>query len=160
MSKIQPVPYPEQDEPETPIRRLTVEQARELRAKLPQMSLWRLVGVQALAGVVVALIAWWLGGGAAAKSAGYGALTVVLPSAILVRGMTGPLSSINAASAALGFMVWEAVKILLSVLMLLMAGRLIDGLNWPAMLAGLIITMKIHWLAIGLGRGLAVMKQN
>ncbi len=160
MSKIQPVPYPEQEEPEPPIQRLTAEQARELRATLPQMSLWRLLGLQLVTGGVVALIAWGLGGVTAAWSAGYGALTVVLPSAIMARGITGRLSSVNAASAALGFLVWEAVKVLMSIAMLMLAGRLIDGLNWPALLAGLIVTMKIHWLALGFGLRLAFKKQN
>ena len=160
MSKIQPVPYPEQDESELPVVRLTAEQARELRARQPQVSVWRVVLIQALAGVVVALIAWgWLGW-QAAMSAGYGALSVVLPAAIMARGITGRLASINAATAALGFLVWEAVKVMLSIAMLMLAGRLIDGLSWPALLAGLIITMKIHWLVLGLDRGLIFKKQN
>ena len=160
MSKIQPVPYPEQDEPEPPVVRLTAEQARELRARQPQVSVWRVVLIQALAGVVVALIAWGVSGRQTALSAAYGALSVVLPSAIMARGITGRLASVNAATAALGFLVWEAVKVMLSIAMLLLAGRLIDGLSWPALLAGLIITMKIHWLVLGLGRGLIFKKQN
>jgi ATP synthase protein I len=160
MSKIQPVPYPEQDEPEPPVVRITAEQARELRARQPQVSVWRVVLFQALAGMAVALIAWgWLGG-QTAMSAGYGALSVVLPAAIMARGITGRLASINAATAALGFLVWEAVKVMLSIAMLMLAGRLIDGLSWPALLAGLIITMKIHWLVLGLGPGLIFKKQN
>ena len=47
-----------------------------------------------------------------------------------------------------------------SIAMLLVAGRLIDGLSWPALLVAMIITMKIHWLAIGLGRRLAFNKHN
>ena len=160
MSKIQPVPYPEQDESEPPVVRLTAEQARELRARQPQVSVWRVVLIQALAGVVVALIAWGVSGRQTALSAAYGALSVVLPSAIMARGITGRLASVNAATAALGFLVWEAVKVMLSIAMLLLAGRLIDGLSWPALLAGLIITMKIHWLVLGLGRGLIFKKQN
>jgi ATP synthase protein I len=160
MSKMQPVPYPEQDEPEPPVRRLTAQEARELRARQPQVSVWRVVLIQAVAGVMLALITWGVSGRVAAWSAAYGALTVVLPSAILARGITGRLASVNAAAAALGFLVWEAVKVMLSVAMLMVASRLIDGLSWPALLVSMIITMKIHWLAIGLGRRLAFKKQN
>ncbi|MDI9332478.1 MAG: ATP synthase subunit I [Alphaproteobacteria bacterium] len=160
MSKIQPDPYPEQDEPEPPFQRLTAEQAQALRALQPSMSLWRMVMFQALAGLVVALFALGAHSSAAAWSAGYGALTVVLPSAIMAHGLTGRLASVNAATAALGFLVWEGVKILLSVAMLLLAGRLIDGLSWPALLVGLVVTMKIHWLVLGFGRGLIFKKQN
>lgn len=160
MARIQPASYPEQDEPEPPIQRLTAEQARELRAKQPQVSIWRVVLFQALAGVVMSLLAWGISGRHAAWSAAYGALTVVLPAAVMARGITGRLASVNAATAALGFLVWEAVKIMLSVAMLLVAGRLIEGLSWPALLVAMILTMKIHWLAIGLGRRLAFTKQN
>ena len=160
MARIQPVPYPEQDEPEPPIQRLSAEQARKLRARQPQVSIWRVVLLQALAGVLIALIAWGVSGRQAALSAAYGALTVVVPAAIMARGITGRLASLNAATAALGFLVWEAVKVMLSIAMLLAAGRVIDGLSWPALLVAMIITMKIHWLAIGLGRRLAFNKHN
>ena len=160
MARIQPVPYPEQDEPEPPIQRLSAEQARELRARQPQVSVWRVVLLQAVAGVLIALIAWGVSGRQAALSAAYGALTVVVPAAIMARGITGRLASVNAATAALGFLVWEAVKVMLSIAMLLVAGHLIDGLSWPALLVSLIVTMKIHWLVLGFGKGLIFKKQN
>lgn len=160
MSKIQPVPYPEQDDPEPQVVRFTAEQVRELRTKQPRVSVWRVVLIQALAGVVVALIAWGVSGRQAAMSAVYGALTVVLPAAIMARGITGRLASVNAASAAFGFLVWEAVKVMLSIAMLLLAGHLIDGLSWPALLVSLIVTLKIHWLVLGLGSGLIFKKHN
>ena len=93
-------------------------------------------------------------------SAAYGAFTVVMPAAVMARGITGRLASVNAASAALGFLVWEAVKVMLSIAMLMLAGRVIEGLSWPALLVAMIVTMKIHWLAIGLGRQLAPKQQN
>ena len=160
MARMQPVSYPEQEDPEPPIQRLTAEQAREWRERQPQVSIWRVVMLQALAGGAISLLAWGISGSHAAWSAAYGALTVVLPAAVMARGITGRLASVNAATAALGFLVWEAVKIMLSVAMLLVAGRLIVGLSWPAMLVAMIITMKIHWLAIGLGRRLTFTKHN
>ncbi len=160
MARIQPVPYPEQDDPEPPIQRLTAEQAHALRRSQPQVSVWRVVLIQALAGVLVSLITWGVSDRSAALSAAYGALTVVLPAAVMARGITGRLASINAATAALGFLVWEAVKVMLSIAMLILAGRVIEGLSWPALLVALIITLKIHWLAIGLGRWLAPKQQN
>jgi ATP synthase protein I len=160
MTRIQPASYPEQDEPEPPFQRFTAEQVREWRAKQPQVSIWRVVLLQAMVGGVMSLLSWGVSGRLAAWSAAYGALSVVLPAAVMARGITGRLASVNAATAALGFLVWEAVKIMLSVAMLLVAGRLIDGLSWPALLVAMIITMKTHWLAIGLGRRLAFLKQN
>jgi len=160
MARIHPVPDPEQDEAELPFQRLTAEQASVLRARQPQTSVWRVVLIQVCAGVVVSLIAWGVAGTVAAWSAAYGSLTVVLPAAVMARGITGRMASLNAATAALGFLVWEAVKVMLSIAMLMWAGRVIDDLSWPALLVALIVTLKIHWLAIGLGRWLAPKQQN
>jgi len=83
-----------------------------------------------------------------AWSALYGALAVVIPGALFARGLTSQFSSINAATAGFGFFVWEAMKISVSVGMLMLAPRLVEGLDWLAMLIGLIATIKVYWLAL------------
>jgi ATP synthase protein I len=40
----------------------------------------------------------------------------------------------------------------MTVLMLVMAPRWIEDLSWPALLAGLIVTMKVYWLALVWGK--------
>ena len=57
-------------------------------------------------------------------------------------------SSINAATAGFGFFVWEAIKMAVSVGMLVAAPRLVADLDWLAMLIGLIVTLKVYWLAL------------
>ena len=52
-----------------------------------------------------------------------------------------------------GFFVWEMVKILLTVAMLFAAPRLILNLNWLALLAGFVVTMKVYWVAMWLRPG-------
>jgi ATP synthase protein I len=47
-----------------------------------------------------------------------------------------------------GFFLWEMVKMALSIAMLFAAPRLITALSWPAMLIGLVVTMKAAWLAV------------
>jgi len=47
-----------------------------------------------------------------------------------------------------GFFLWEMVKMALSLAMLIAAPRLITALSWPAMLVGLVVTMKAAWLAV------------
>jgi ATP synthase protein I len=59
---------------------------------------------------------------------------------------------INAGSAVFGFFLWEMVKIGLTIAMLIAAPRLVNDLSWPAMLVGLVVTMKVYWLALGLRR--------
>ena len=144
-----PAPLPPEEEVKEPVfKKWTAQEAQALRAKSPSVSPWRVIGWQITAGVVITLAAWLLSGDrTVAMSAGYGALTVILPAAVLARGIMSPMSSLNALSAAMGFMVWEMVKIGLSVAMFFAAPQLIEGLSWLALLVGLILTMKIYWVA-------------
>jgi len=48
------------------------------------------------------------------------------------------------------FFVWELVKIVLTVAMLVAAPRLVPQLSWPAMLAGFVVAMKVYWVAMWL----------
>ena len=139
---------PETEE-EVPVKPLTAEQARQLREQNPPVSPWWVIAGQVVVGLVVALAAWGLTGRQnVGWSAGYGALAVVIPAAIFARGLTGRFASLNAGTAAVGFMLWEMVKIALTVAMLVAAPRLVSGLSWPALLVGLVLTMKVYWLAL------------
>jgi ATP synthase protein I len=147
MKKIAPLPETTEEEP--PFKPLTADEARRLREQNPPVSPWWVVAGQAGMGLVVALAAWALTGKQnVGWSAGYGALAVVIPAAIFARGLTGRFSSLNAVSAAAGFMVWEMVKIGLTVAMLMAAPRLVTALSWPALLVGMVLTMKVYWLAL------------
>jgi ATP synthase protein I len=150
MTRIPPettVKTPDVDEDEfTP---LTAEQVQALRLAHPPLSVWRVVLAQALVGLVVAGVAgWWSGRASVGVSAGYGALTVVIPAALFARGMTSRLNALHVGAAILGFFVWEMVKIALTVAMLWLANRVIQDLSWPAMLVGLVVTMKVYWVAL------------
>ena len=150
MTRIQPDDLEEQPDDFQP---LTAEQARELRASQPLLSVWRVVAAQILAGLLLALLVWLVSGRmAAVYSAVYGALAVILPAALFARGLTSQASSMNAGAAVFGFFLWEMVKIGLTVAMLIAAPRLVNELSWPAMLVGLVVTMKVYWLALGLRR--------
>lgn len=128
---------------------LTAEQAKVLRATQPQLSPWRVVGWQLVAGVLVSSVAWLVSQQAVvAWSAAYGALTVILPAALFARGLTGRFSSINPGTAVFGFFLWEMAKIALAVAMLVAAPRWVVPLSWPALLVGLVVTMKVYWVAM------------
>ena len=125
---------------------LTREEAQKLRAASPSVSPWRMLAWQLLVGVLVAGAAWGLTGKfSVGWSALYGALAVVVPGAVMARGITSKVSSINPGAAVAGFFLWEMVKIGLTVAMLFAAPRLVENLSWPAMLVGLIVTMKVSW---------------
>ena len=128
---------------------LTAEQARALREKNPPLSAWRVIAGQVLVGAVAAALAGFVTGRApVAWSVAWGALAVVVPAALFARGLTNPVASANAGAAAVAFFLWEAVKLALTVAMLFAAPRWVAGLSWPAMLVGLVVTMKVYWLAL------------
>jgi ATP synthase protein I len=129
------------------IRPLTAEEVQQLRLQQPLLSIWRVVFAQVLVGLAVAALTWlFTGRVSAAWSAAYGALSVVLPAALFARGLTSKTSSINSGAAVFGFLLWEMVKIGLTVAMLFAATRLVEDLSWPAMLVGLVVTMKVYWV--------------
>lgn len=128
---------------------LSAQEAQALRERYPSVSPWRVVAWQAVVGVVVAGAAWALTGQRnIGWSAAYGALAVVVPAIIFARGLTGRFSSLNAGTAAVGFMAWEMVKIIVSIALLAMAPKWVSALSWPALLIGLVVTMKVYWVAL------------
>jgi ATP synthase protein I len=132
---------------------LTAEQAKALREQHPSLSPWWVVVGQVVVGVLLALIAWFVSGKESVGiSAACGALAVIIPAALFARGVTGQFASANAGSAVLGFFVWEFVKIVVTVAVLFASHRLVANLSWPAMLVGLVVTMKVYWLALAVKR--------
>lgn len=132
-----------------PHRTLSADEARALRERDPSVSAWRVLGWQLAVGVLLALLAWAVTGSAnAGWSAGYGALAVVIPAALFARGLLSRVSLASPGAAVAGFFVWEVVKIGLTLAMLFAAPRLVADLNWPAMLIGLVVTMKVYWVAL------------
>lgn len=149
MSDKNSAPLPEGTEEASTITPLNAEQARRVREQNPALSPWWVVAGQAGVGLVAALVAWVLTGKQnVGWSVAYGALSVVIPAAVFARGLTGRFASLNAGTAAVGFLLWEMVKIALTLAMLAMASRLVAGLSWPALLVGLILAMKVYWLAL------------
>ena len=140
----------EEDEARAPaFKALTREEAQALRAKEPPLSPWRVVVVQVGVGLVAALLAALVTGRQEVGwSLLYGAATVVVPGALMARGMTSRLSSMSPGSSAVSFMLWEMVKIGVSIAMLVLAPRLLQPLSWPALLVGLVLCMKVYWVAL------------
>ena len=151
MATMAPLNEMEASEPE--FKPLTAEEARQWSEKNPSVSPATVVGVQVLVGLAVALAAWGLTGREnVGWSAGYGVLAVVIPAALFARGLSRRMALENpqarAVGAAFGFFIWEMVKIALTVAMLFAAPRVVVNLSWPAMLVGLVLTMKVYWVAL------------
>lgn len=132
-----------------PFKALTREEAQALMARERSVSPWRVIAVQAVVGMVMAGLLWlitrrqdW------AVSVLYGAAAVVVPGALMARGVTSRLSSLAPAVSAVSVMLWEFGKIAVSVAMLALAPKLVPGLSWPALLVALIVCIKVYWVAL------------
>jgi ATP synthase protein I len=140
------VKNPWEDDLDGDFRPLSVEEARNWRSQQPAMPAWLLLVGQLAAGVVVALMLGLFWNSAVmAWSAAYGALAVLLPNAALMRGMAGARGRVRPEAVMLRFFVWELVKIGLSIAILGGARRVLGELSWPALLTGLVLTMKVNW---------------
>ncbi len=128
---------------------LSRQEAAALRAQEPPVSPWWVVAAQAAAGGLLALVGWLLTGRPEVLwSVLYGAAAVVVPGALMARGMTSRLTSMTPSASAVSFMLWTSVKIIFSLVMLSVASLVVQPLVWPALLVGLVVCIKIYWLAL------------
>lgn len=140
---------PDADEAYEP---LTRQQAQALRERNPQLTPWHVVAGQALAGLLVTGVWWAVTQSAPATwSALYGAVTVVVPQALMARGITRK-RKVLPTEAVLQFAVWELIKVGGVVVMLVAAPWVVPRLSWPAMLVSFVVCIKAGWLSLLFGR--------
>lgn len=139
-----------QDESDKGFRPLTPEEARRWRSQHPQLPVTRALMWQMLVGGVVAVLAWLFTQRAIVGwSAAYGALAGVLPAAVAAWGATRwARLGFPAGVALAGLLLWEGVKLVLTVGMLWMAPRFLGVPSWPALLVGLVLTIKMYWIGL------------
>ena len=150
MARIQPQDFEDEENDAKgaeDFRPLTAEEVQNLRLQQPLLSIWRVVLAQVVVGLAVAALTWlFTGQVSAAGSAAYGALSVVVPAALFARGLTSKTNAIHTGAAVFAFLLWEMVKIGLTIAMLYAAILLVKDLSWPAMLVGFVVTMKVYWV--------------
>ena len=105
------------------------------------------IGVGALLAVLTGFVT---GQFRLAASVAWGSVAVVVPAVVFVRALSRQMRRTQPGSALAGLMVWELVKILLTVALLLVAPKVISELSWLALVAGFVVTMKVYWLAMAL----------
>ena len=131
---------------------LSAEQAQAWRQHNPQASPWRVLFLQVGVGALMALVTGlFTGEWTLAASSAWGSVAVVVPAVVFVRALSRQMRRTQPGSALMGLMVWELVKIVLTVALLLVAPKVISDLSWLALVAGFVVTMKVYWLAMALG---------
>jgi len=147
------VPDPADEDAPDDFKPLTREQAQQWRATQPHVSAWSVLRWQAVLALLAVLVAAVLfRRQAVVVSVLYGAFAVLVPSALMAWGLTKSALSRRAsggAQASLGiFFVWEGAKVLLAIALLALAPRLVPDLSWLALVAGLVVVLKAHWLEL------------
>jgi ATP synthase protein I len=70
-------------------------------------------------------------------------LSVVVPALLFARALARRPSAASG-SALLRLMVWEAVKVVVTLAMLLASPRVVSQLSWPILVASFVVTMKMY----------------
>lgn len=140
---------------------LTPEQAAAWRQRNPVSSPWRVLTLQLLVGVAVAVLTGLVSGQLRlAASVAWGVVSVLVPGAVFARALARQMRLKQAGAALAGLFVWELVKIALTVALLVVAPKVVAGLSWLALVAGFVVTMKVYWLAIPIGGALSRMRRK
>ena len=127
---------------------MTRAEAEAFRRDHPVLSPWRVIAAQLALGAIAVSVAGLVGGRIGAFSAAYGAAVVVIPGVLMARGATSRLSSLSPVISAVSMLWWGFVKMALSVVMLVLAARIVPGVVWPALLASMVLCMLSYWFAL------------
>lgn len=107
--------------------------------------MFKVIGLQAGAILVVAIIAAGVAGSGAALSALAGGAAYLLPTVLFVMRLQLAIATRQAGAA--GFLVGEAVKLAVVIAALILLPRFME-LNWPALLAGLFVVLFANLFAL------------
>lgn len=128
-------------------RRWTAPEVAELLARYPRLTPLRIVVVQALVGIALALMGWVLTDKlGVARSVLYGAAVAVVPGALLAFGLRRQTQT--ATGAQWRFVLWWFAKLGMACAMLVGATRVVPDLSWPALLLGLVVCLKVYAWAL------------
>ena len=130
---------------------LSADEAQAWRLKNPGLSPWRIIGMQVGVGVVMVVLTWLLTTESRlVASVAWGVVAVVIPAIVFARALSRQMRTANPKVAMVGLFMWELVKILLTVALLLVASKMIPNLSWLALVASFVVTIKVYWLAMAL----------
>jgi ATP synthase protein I len=142
---------PWQDQQDVPAAApLSRAEVQSLLLRKPQVSVWRVVVLQGIVGLVVALASWFFSAGrwSVVSSALYGAAIIALPSALFALSIQLWLSKLKPGVAVYGFALGELLKIGLTIVLLFFAPRIVQPLSWAALLMAIVVTLQVYWVAL------------
>ena len=110
--------------------------------------MFRVIRLQLIAITIAVVLAGLLAGGRGGISAAIGGGAVLLPNFMFaLKLMTASASRAEVATAAT-FIVYEFLKLALTLILLAVAIVLYADLSWPSMLLSMAITLQVNFLAL------------
>ena len=109
--------------------------------------MFRVVLLQGVAALLVAVVAWAVGGNAAAWSALAGGVACVVPNGLFALRLAAAARRPQGTSAAT-FFVGEALKVASTVALLALVVWSYRDLVWLAMIIAVIVTLKSYFIAL------------
>ena len=110
--------------------------------------MFRVIRLQLIAIIIAVSLAGLLEGGRGSISAAIGGGAVLLPNCLFaLRLMAASANRASVATAGL-FIVYEFLKLALTLVLLAVAIALYADLNWPSMLLSMAITLQVNFLAL------------
>jgi ATP synthase protein I len=130
------------------IRTLNRDEALLVKASNPVLNPWLVVAWQVVATLLIGFLGLVL---TQQKHIVYsmlwGGLCVVIPSGLFARGVARGKDFESLRLSLSNFLVWELLKVALTIAMLLMASRVVSDLSWLALVASFMVVTKVYWLA-------------
>ena len=128
---------------------LTPRQAQDLRLKSPTISLWWVIAVQLGLGVAYVLLVGLIGQHEFwVVSAACGVGVVWVPALLFVAVISSGSVQRGVHSAVLVFFVGELVKLILSVALIFLSVWWLENLKWQLFLGGMLLSLKVYWVAL------------
>jgi ATP synthase protein I len=109
--------------------------------------MFRVILLQCIAALLATLVAWALGGAAAAWSALAGGAACVVPNGLFALRLAAAARRPQGTSAATFFVV-EFLKVGSTVALLALAAWAYRDLVWLAMIGAVIVTLKSYFIAL------------
>jgi ATP synthase protein I len=131
------------------VHRITLTEAEKKRLDAKAVKgLYRAVVAQGLTACAAAIIAWAVAGSAAGWSALAGAGTYFIPNTLFALRLM--FAFLNGRGAnPITFLLGEMLKLVATVLLLWLLSRVGQGwLSWPAVVWGLVLTLKGYFLLL------------
>ena len=146
---MQPVPWEdsqiEQAELDNSFLALDRQQAQALQAGLGRLCLPCAWWWQGLLAAFLVLVVWLWGGVAYGSSALVGVLLPWVPQALLVFGVGPQIGQMSAPAWLLQLLIWEALKWVLTLVLMALVAVWMRDVSWWVLLLALIFTLKAGW---------------